>query len=323
MSFGKSIAFSPRTNLDEPMDNVQDFCIPENPEYFPDPGDDYGYVTFSKTKGFTSDDVTEYETCTYTGKEEVNDKMRLTGLTREVEGSAQEWGVTDWCASVLTDAEWVKLIAEQERKTVDLDFDGNKAIAPLIEGYTEQDWQQSHTIAGDLTLNIQAGNVQRVTLSANVTGLIITNAAAGETTPLTLELMPTVSGLTMDWIAPTEVIDSSIGVSVEATDNSFNSSAAFADVLQPGDTIITIGFNETPNNGEFKVESATTSKIVVVDASAGGADLTTEAAGETVDIDRWNLLGNIPGLPDPYMTLVVTLWSHDAARWKITEVGEF
>lgn len=66
------------------------------------------------------------------------------------------------------------------------------------------------------------------------------------------------------------------GVTVDAADDSFNSSALFPELLKAGDVIETAGFENQVNNSRFLVTGTpTTSKIIV------SAALTTEATAPT------------------------------------------
>ena len=66
---------------------------------FPDVAEgEIGYVVFCASEKFDSNVLTDYETCTYTGKSG-ND---LTGLTRGVEGTVQEWPIDTFCACMFT-----------------------------------------------------------------------------------------------------------------------------------------------------------------------------------------------------------------------------
>jgi hypothetical protein len=96
MARPKFIAFSPKTQTVgiTAIDAV--VCEVVNIDAFPDVGaGEYGYITFLPDKFGLSEDPTDYETATYTGKS----GSELTGLTRAVEGTAQEWATGVWVLS--------------------------------------------------------------------------------------------------------------------------------------------------------------------------------------------------------------------------------
>lgn len=68
-------------------------------------------------------------------------------------------------------------------------------------------------------------------------------------------------------------------ISAAASDNSFNDSASGFSGMAIGQYIPVTGFTEAANNGLFKIESITSSKIVV-----SGGTLVDEAAGDSVEI---------------------------------------
>jgi hypothetical protein len=78
--------------------------------------------------------------------------------------------------------------------------------------------------------------------------------------------------------------DSTTGtvISASTTDDSFNTTGTFP-LIFPGAKLWVTGFANAANNGEFTVQSATTTKIVVAPSN-----LTTEGAGPTVTIRNQN-----------------------------------
>ena len=206
--------------------------------------------------------------------------------------------------------------------TGDINCNGNEIQKPQLEAYTETIVSSIHSAAGDLTLDLATGNHFKVTVSANITGIILSNAASADTNSITIEFMPT-GVYSITWLDTVSVIDTKITISVDDTDNSFNDSASGFSNVEVGDLINVTGFTEAANNDSFRVTSVTTSKIIVADSTEGGADLTTEIAGDSVTITRDALYGDTPDVPDIYKTLVVTLWSSDGDRFKLVQVGEF
>ena len=73
-------------------------------------------------------------------------------------------------------------------------------------------------------------------------------------------------------------------ISASTTDDSFNSASSAFPIIHPGATLCTSGFTNAANNGNFTVVSATSAKIIVT------ANLTTEAAGNTVTVTSFNPL---------------------------------
>ncbi len=195
--------------------------------------------------------------------------------------------------------------------TGNIDFDGYKAFNLILEDYKET--VNTGNVSGAVSLDVEDGNHHVNTITGAVTSVAIANASSTETTSLTWEFMKD-GDHSIIWMADASVISAG-SVSVDDTDDSFNSSAAFADNVQPGDIITTSDFTDDANNGEFKVISATTSKIVV------DSSLVTELENDRT-ITRRVLYGDTPD-PDEFVVQVVTLWSHDGDRWKIAEVGEY
>ncbi len=207
--------------------------------------------------------------------------------------------------------------------TGDVNFNNNKAIQSQIEHYTET--IGSATVSGAISLNLASGNIHKDIINGQVDSVAIVGASATAATSLTWQYLVT-GEFTFAWMADVAVITDSVAVNVDGSDNSFNSSEAFADNVEPGDLITTTGFDEDGNNGTYRVVSATTSEIVVtsesVHQSKGVDNLITESAGEEVSITRQVLYGDIPDIPNPYVWQVVTLYSFDGDRWYIAEVGE-
>lgn len=333
MSLPKLIAFSPRSYLTAAVTTTgaENFVlndisiVPELAE------GEYAYLVISSTRNFSSDDPTEYEVIKF---ETVNEgDSRVEDTTRGVEGTAQTWEIGDWCACLVTKAHFDDLetyIDAHIDNTTDAhnidDYlplaggtmagDVNFGLNALTK-YTEgTPAEQTHSDSGSLTLNVSNGLLHIINMSNDITSVIISNAPAGEVTSLLLRLIADDTHA-MTWIANTTVISASTGVDASTTDDSFNSSAAFADVLQLGDLITVSGFTESANNGEFRVISATTSKIVV------DANLTTEAAGDSITISRHNLYPEAPDAPAAYVPTDYVLWTYDGTRWNISKVGEF
>lgn len=81
-------------------------------------------------------------------------------------------------------------------------------------------------------------------------------------------------------------VDTTTGTNIDAstTDDSFNSASSAFPIIHPGATLCVSGFTNAANNGVFTVVSATSAKIIVT------ANLTTEAAGNTVSVVSYNPL---------------------------------
>lgn len=77
-------------------------------------------------------------------------------------------------------------------------------------------------------------------------------------------------------------ITTGTNISTSTTDDSFNSASSAFPLVFPGATIYTSGFTNAANNGKFTVVSGTTAKIIVT------ANLTTEAAGNTIELHHLN-----------------------------------
>ena len=75
-----------------------------------------GVAVLCEDERFHSDNPADYETVTYTGKDTVNSK--LTGVTREVEGTAREWPDATVIACMMT-AEHIKKINEKVKAHVE------------------------------------------------------------------------------------------------------------------------------------------------------------------------------------------------------------
>ena len=306
MTRPKFIAFSPVTQLSALIAIDAVTCAPTNLDAFPDvAAGEFGYITFMSSRRAVSEDPDDYETGTYTGK----GVGTLTGLTRGVEGLAQAWPADTYCFSGKT--------MDSDEKVWDK-LDGTTPMGPTLENYAETRWIQNHTVAGNLTLDLEAGNVHVVNFSANIDKVIISNAPVNAASSITLKFVRTAAA-TLAWLDKTIVIDDSIGVAVDDTDDSYNSAAAFADNLQAGDLVAVTGFTTAANNGTKRIMSATTSKIKVDDT-----DLVTEAAGDTINIDRFDLYPeSLPEVPALYTPVYYILWTVDGTRWNISEVGEF
>lgn len=119
---------------------------------------------------------------------------------------------------------------------------------------------------------------------AHYAGLGVGSAAFGDSfmfrpgTPLPNQEAPQ---FTVEYIAgyilPPQYLDDSGTISVDASDQSFNSTALeFPDLLQPNDVLVSSGFTNPANNGRFKVVGTPTRSKVKIDGvlldEAAGAD---------------------------------------------------
>ena len=96
MARPKFIAFSPKTQVTNTINSTATEVEVDNIGSFPDvAAGEYGYITFLYDERGSSENPADYETATYTGKS----GSTLTGLTREVEGTAQEWVTGTYCLS--------------------------------------------------------------------------------------------------------------------------------------------------------------------------------------------------------------------------------
>ena len=96
MARPKFIAFSPKTQVTNTINSTATEVEVDNIGSFPDvAAGEYGYITFLYDERGSSETPADYETATYTGKS----VSTLTGLTRGVEGTAQEWVTGKYCFS--------------------------------------------------------------------------------------------------------------------------------------------------------------------------------------------------------------------------------
>ncbi len=96
MSRPKFIAFSPKTQVTNTIAAGAVAVEVDNIGSFPNvAAGQYGYITFLYDERGSSENPADYETATYTGKS----GNELTGLTRGVEGVAQEWVTGKYCFS--------------------------------------------------------------------------------------------------------------------------------------------------------------------------------------------------------------------------------
>lgn len=138
-------------------------------------------------------------------------------------------------------------------------------------------------------------------------GLSAIGGWLNEGTPIPLEEQSNFTAVyPAGYIVPAANLLSVATVSVAATDQSFNDSAAgFPALLKDGDVIETSGFSNAVNNGRFAVNGAPTTSKIIVD---GGATLVLEAAsaGRTV------LVQSLP--KDVEAAVIQTVKSYYAAR---------
>ena len=107
----KTKPYSPISETDGTTgENADEFKV-KNIDYFPEPDADMpGIAVLSTDDSYQSEDPADYETVVYTGRNTTDSK--LTGVTREVEGTKREWPDGTAIACILT-AEHVKRINDK------------------------------------------------------------------------------------------------------------------------------------------------------------------------------------------------------------------
>lgn len=212
-------------------------------------------------------------------------------------------------------------------------FDANDQVLgkPVIKDYKETVVELNATgSTASISLDLLEGNIFKVTQTGSIAGIDILNASTVGANSLTLDILSNSSTYTLAWMAAYSVITSSVKVTASTVDNSFNcSSTVFGDDVQIGDILTVSGFSSgstsvdssTGNNDDWRVVSATASKITVSD------DVEGSTGGDSVTITRRQEFftgTDVPDAPTAYEPKVFTLWSYgDPTRWKIIEVGDF
>jgi len=74
-----------------------------------------GVAVLSVNENFNSEDPADYETVTYTERNDANKELR--GVTREVEGTAREWPDETWIASYTSAAAWNEMRTDTNTAT--------------------------------------------------------------------------------------------------------------------------------------------------------------------------------------------------------------
>ena len=210
------------------------------------------------------------------------------------------------------------------------EFDANDKVLgkPVIKNYKETVVELNATgSTAAIALNLLNGNIFKVTQTGAIAGIDVTNASTLGANSLTLDILSNSSTYSIAWMAAYSVITGSTKVSASTVDDSFNcASTAFGANVEAGDIITVTGFSTGSSglNDSWRVKSATTTKITVVDDSSA---IVTKAAGDSVTITRRQEFftnTNVPAAPTAYTPKVFTLWSYkDTTRWRISEVGDF
>jgi len=212
--------------------------------------------------------------------------------------------------------------------TAGLDFNGSTLTDLNIKAYTETAVAVSPSTAKVLTLDMSLGNNFFAQLSTAVGELVISNASTVNLNSMTLQLFLNANystGFYFAWQTPYAVASTTVSINATTSDGSFNSTGLFATGVRAGDIISVTGFStaKAANNAEWRIKSATASKLTIGDGSTLMAKSTNVTGISISRRKEYFIATEVPDAPEPYVPKTFTGYSTDGDRWKIVEVGEF